>query len=274
MNEIIRNLTIENYLNLKAAFANSKKIFWSEEKSKLIHPGEYGSYREELLKRWLRMYIPKNYDISSGFIINHEGLISHQCDIVIYNKNITPHIETIDKQTFFPVETVIAVGEVKSDINSSRELNDYLIKMSSIKRMRLSVEPPRIYQSVFGGEFDIAANPYFNVFTFLICNKFNFRFDVNEINYNGIERIFQHNMILSLEDGLSSYVTKEGTPNLEIPFMPDKELNYYYSASDKKDLPSHIILFLVNLNRAMFFTTQLEIDMTFYLTDKITHNII
>lgn len=267
MNEIFRNLTIENLLNLKASFTNSKKIFWSKENNRLFHPGEYGSYREELLKKWLRMYVPRKFDISSGFVINAEGKVSTQCDIVIYDRSVTPHIETIDDQNFFPVEAVVAVGEVKSEISSCAELNKYLLKLSELKKLRQSNFTQRVYSSMFKDKFDISKNSYHNIFTFLICHKFNFNFSLKDLNYDNIEAKFKQNLILSLEDGIINYQDRN-TPNVAYPFNGEHVLQHHFRRSDDSELSNHIILFLTALNTAMFFTTILEIDITHYLTNS------
>lgn len=49
--------------------------------------------------------------------MNSENKISTQCDIIIYDIN-----HKTENQKFFPIETVIAVGEIKSDLHSFIEL--------------------------------------------------------------------------------------------------------------------------------------------------------
>jgi hypothetical protein len=268
MNEIIRNLTIENFLNLKSAFNNSKKVFWDEGKQKLIHPGEYGSYREELIKRWLRMYVPKKFEISSGFIINSENSISTQCDIIIFDKDNTPQIESFEKQKFFPIENVVAVGEVKSDINSIADINSHLEKMAKVKKLRDEIKYPRTYFHPLPGVYSPSINPYDNLFSFLICNKFNFNTSQNFIKYNA-EKNHKHNLVLSLEDGLVNYTSKKGDPNLAVPFYGEEEHSETFLRSDGGELPCHINLFLTSFYTALTLTSLLEIDMTYYLTNKI-----
>lgn len=266
MNKIIEKITAQNFLDLKSAFENSKDIFWDQENNKLIHPGEYGTYRERLLKKWLRMYIPKNFDISSGFIINSENKISSQCDIIIYNKDITPHIENSEKQSFYPIESVIAIGEVKSTINTPKDLNNALKKLSKLKKFRKIKDKHRVHKSVFNDEFNIEKNPFHNVFTFLICYKFNFDYRLDIVNYENIEHYYHHNVILSLTDGIANYATSK-TGNLGFPFSGSEKHYQHFCKNKNSDLPPHIKIFLTTLNTAMFFTTQLEIDMAFYLDD-------
>lgn len=268
MNEIIRNLTIENFLNLKSSYDNSKKIFWDEGKRKLVHPGEYGNYRERLVKRWLRIYTPERFGISSGFLINSDNKISTQCDIIIYDRDKTPQIQATDDQVFFPIETVAIVGEIKSDINSATELNTYLEKLSELKKLREGVKFPTPYFTVTPERYNPTQNSLDNIFTFLICNKINFDLTKNPINYKS-ELKHKHNLILSLNDGLISYVVKAGSPQIAIPFGLNNPHHHCYVEDDGQELPSFIGLFLCSLHNALISTTLLEIDMAFYLSDNV-----
>lgn len=275
MNKIIRNLTIQNYRNFKFSFENSKEIFWDEKQKKLIHPGEYGAYREELAKRWLEMYISKRFGIGSGFIINSSGSISTQCDIVIYDRTTTPKIENINNQKFFPIETVSCVGEIKSDINSIGQLNSYLIKLAEIKKMRENVKDPDPYfRGNFNSSFSPLNNPFDNIFTFLICNKFKFKINPEKIDYGEIEQRFKHNVVLSLHNGILNYRTLAGTKNLLFPFTGEIRLIDNYLANDNEELPTPVINFLSAFQMASNYNALLNIDMTRYLTDKIVEKII
>ncbi|WP_369014885.1 DUF6602 domain-containing protein [Flavobacterium anhuiense] len=273
MNDIIRNLTVQNFENLKASFDYSKKIFWDEEKNKLIHPGEFGSYREKIIHDWLRLYVPKKYGIASGFVINSRNKISTQCDLIIYDIHHTPQIQTDENQKFFPIETVLAIGEIKSDINSFTDLKKYAEKLSEIKKMRSEVKNPKPYYKHIPGNFDLDKNPQDNIFTFLICNKFNF--DPTGKNYNiDTDKKHRTNLILSLTDGLINYTSTKGAPNLWFPFLDESELIPTFIKNNNKNSPDHVILFLTSLIMAIKFTTLLEIDMTLYLTDEVYDDLI
>lgn len=274
MNKIIRNLTIQNYRNFKFSFENTKKIFWDEINNKLIHPGEYGAYREELAKKWLELYVPENFGIGSGFIINSSGSISTQCDIVIYDKITTPKIENISNQRFFPVETVSCVGEIKSDINSIGELNSYLIKLAEIKKIRENVKDPDPYfRGSFRSSFSPLNSPFNNIFTFLICNKFKFELNPEKIDYGEIEQRFKHNLVISLHNGILNYRTKADTKNLAFPFMREIHHIDNYLENDNEELPTPIINFLSALQIALNNNALLSIDMTLYLTENVIEKI-
>ena len=273
MNKLFRNITTENYFELLSSFERSKEIFWNEESNQLIHPGEFGEYREDLLKRFIRLYIPENFGISSGFIITAKGEISHQCDIIIYDKDKTPKIQNMESQRFFPIETVLGVGEVKSTINSIGELNDYLIKLSKLKTLRSSVSDPTTYKR---GGFKSPYNPDLvfsdNIFTFLLCYKLDFKLELDKIDYKDIDFRYWHNMVLSLKDGLISYQAGK-TKNLYFSFAGDKPHTFWFLKNDDKELPVSIEIFLAGLSFFVNNTTLLEIHFDYYLTDNLAHKI-
>src|SRR5918998_5104088 len=118
------------------AFANgytntAHDLFYDEDSNKLIHPGEFGGLRESLLRDLLKNFLPEEYGVSQGFVISPDGEISNQCDVIVYSRRYTPLIRTPEHQRFFPVESVVAVGEVKSIVDSNT-LRDALIKLVRI----------------------------------------------------------------------------------------------------------------------------------------------
>lgn len=270
MNNLFKNITTENYIELLNSFERSKEIFWDDEEKKLIHPGEYGEYREELLKRFLNLYIPEDYGISSGFIIASNGEISHQCDIIIFDKRKTPKIQNLDSQRFFPIETVLGVGEIKSTINSIGVLNKYLIKLSKIKKFRSLVIDPTPYKR---GDFKTPYNPKNlfadNIFTFLLCYKFDFKLDLKSIDYKKVDFRLWHNMVLSLKDGLLTYRTNK-TKNLYFSFAGGNKHDFWFLKNDGRELPVPIEIFLSALSFFVNKNTLLEIHIERYLTDDLT----
>ena len=81
---------------------DAREIFWGISKkmtqdfesisSQIHHSGSKGEVREEILKRFLKDYLPKKYSVSSGEIIDIEGNVSNQCDVVIYDASNCPFI--------------------------------------------------------------------------------------------------------------------------------------------------------------------------------------
>lgn len=273
MNQIVKQLTIDNFNNFEDSFVNAKKVFWSEKDKKLIHPGEYGEYREDLVKKWLKMYVPEKFGIGSGFVIGSNGYVSTQYDIIIYDKEKTPIIEDVEKKRFFPVETVSCVGEVKSDIKTMDDLKSYLKKLLEVKKEKENIKDPSPYCGFQKDCFSPKQNQFHNIFTFLICNKFNFSVDLQKINYTKEYR-YKHNLVLSLQDGILNYSTpSRKTKNLCFPIMKGVANYDNFIKKDNLDLSNTVISFISSLQMALNNNVLLDIDMTLYLTDKIIEKI-
>jgi Domain of unknown function (DUF6602) len=100
------------------------KIDFEEQAKLLGHPGEVGTGRETVLENILVKYLPRRYGVDSGFVIDALGNKSEQIDIIIYEADYTPVFEIVDGKKFFPCETVVAVGQVRTDIGSRDRSNE------------------------------------------------------------------------------------------------------------------------------------------------------
>ena len=212
-NKIFDSLLKEKTDIFKIAFANiSKQIFWDSKGKKLIHPGEYGMYRESICKDFIRFLIPRRLEIDQGFLINSTGDVSTQCDIIVYDSLSAPLIETGERQRFFPVESVCAVGEVKSVLTKS-DFIETINKLGNHKSLRNCINDPFILHSENKTKFDPINCHTDQIFTFLICQKL--KFDISDLTrdlnkYYTIKPYQKHNLILSIEDGLFLYVDNQG----------------------------------------------------------------
>jgi len=193
----------------------SRELFFDEEKARLINAGEFGRLREVVSKDFIRFTIPRRLDIGTGFIMNHTGDVSTQVDLVVYDRNETPLVQDSEKQYFYPVETVCAVGEIKSVLSKS-EFKKAINKLARIKeiRERIAETDTEIIrtnpQRPLPARFDPENNDSDRILTFLICERFDFDNNnlTNELNTfyeSDIEPRNKHNMILSIDDGLLLY---------------------------------------------------------------------
>ena len=295
MNNIIRELTSFNIKNIKSAFTISKQVFTSESDGKLFHAAEFGGYRENLITHWLKLYLPEKYGISSGFVITPTNKISTQCDLVIYHKDCAPVIDN-NNQRFFPIESVVGVGEIKSDIQSPGELNEALRKLGRVKLLRTELDKIKsdlgVYERNFErtiqrsidlnpGKFNapqedvnnfkkvsFRGNPYDNMFTFLLCNKFAFDYLNFKFDYQDVESHFWHNSILSMHDGLFSYISPGNTPHISFPATGDLTHRHYFTPSKDEPIPPYIRIFLSKFYTGITNTTVFEFDMLNYLSPE------
>jgi len=208
----------------------SKSLFYDEKERKLIHAGEFGTYREAIVREFLRFFVPQNFDISTGFVINSNDDVSTQCDIVIFDPEVTPLIQSGSRQRFFPIEPIVGVGEIKSDI-SREQLAEALEKLGKVKQMRDHTPGDHIHKrrSLMGSTaFDQRIHPNDQIVTFLICQKFSFNWDNlhNQLAdlYGDVEQRHWHNLLLSVNDALFLYRDANGHPS-EYPVFIERKHN-------------------------------------------------
>jgi hypothetical protein len=103
--------------------------------SQVTHSGTKGEGREDIVKRFLTDYLPKNLGVGSGLVIDSTGRPSLQQDVVIYDISKCPILYNMGGSQIFPVEGVYAVIEVKSNLDGA-ELNDCIEKILSVKNLK------------------------------------------------------------------------------------------------------------------------------------------
>lgn len=129
------------------AYANlvGKDLVLSFDKAGLgTTAGLVGSAKEHPVRTRLEHILPAGIAVGSGCVIDSYGETSRQMDVVLYEKNICPiySINDAPETTYYPCEGVVAVGEIKSSLDSD-ELEDIFLKMESVKRLkRFSIETP------------------------------------------------------------------------------------------------------------------------------------
>src|ERR1700693_2442591 len=156
-------------------------------------PGLIGSARENPARRQLEKLLPAFVSCGSGLLIDSFGGRSDQQDIVFYERDFCPiySINDTPEATYYPVEGVVAVGEVKSIVDKGI-LFDALRKLKSAKLLRRYSEktqegamPPAANFRPFGfastvvgtvqDEYDQAKKFRDQIFSFLICKSFRTR---------------------------------------------------------------------------------------------------
>ncbi|WP_460318082.1 DUF6602 domain-containing protein [Pseudomonas ogarae] len=83
----------------------------------LDHNGEKGSLRETFVKELIQLFLPVQFGIGSGVIIDLWGRQSPQVDLLIYDKRTMPPILEIDGRGIYPIDSVLRVLEVKSGVD-------------------------------------------------------------------------------------------------------------------------------------------------------------
>lgn len=99
---------------------------------RLPHEGLKGSENEQALADVLRSFLPSRYGIEvNALVIDREGAVSRQCDIVIYDDVQFPKY----LRKVYPVETVFAVIEVKTEL-SKQQVDGALQNEAALRQLR------------------------------------------------------------------------------------------------------------------------------------------
>lgn len=272
-NRIFNSLLDEKIASFIRGFSDTAKQTFVDQSGKLIHPSEYGRYRESCCKDFLQYFIPRRLDIEDGFIINTHDEVSTECDIVIYDKNNTPLIQSKELQKFYPVETVAAVGEIKSTL-SKKQLKDALEKLSKVKSLRKGLLTSGFLNRSSSEGYDPERNPRDTLFTFLICEKFDFdqkdlAVTLNNIYSEGTNPNYRHNLLLSLRDGLATYYSKkDGDIHLSVPYPVFNNIPVKTVFSESTQDNDHIKTFASYMFMGTSGTALIQPDITSYLMSK------
>ena len=106
------------FIDIIATYYND--IITGSNKLRMIHPTDIsasGYELEEPIRTALKRLLPEKFLVSQGHVINKDGLVSPQFDIIICDRLATPTLFTTQNDTnYFPIETVIAIGEIKNTL--------------------------------------------------------------------------------------------------------------------------------------------------------------
>lgn len=130
----------------------------------ILHPGSKGDSLENVWIEWLRKYLPNRYCVDKAIIIDSNGSLSHQIDLVIYDQQYTPFVFTQNGIHYIPAEGVYAIFEVKPDLQGNVGEDNFFeyagkkiesvrsLKRTSVKIINAGVEvPARPLTKIIGG---------------------------------------------------------------------------------------------------------------------------
>lgn len=256
--------------NFEANFNYAEKLFESSDPNKAyIHNHEFGAFREELVRKFLRSVVPNKLKISEGFLINRNECTSKQIDLIIYDKDNCPLIEDQLNNRFFPVESVVGIGEVKSILTKSM-LKEALKKLAANKEINRDKNPNNI---IYRDDDDKSTNNLMvkdKPFSFLICKKLDFVTSniENEIQelYEEIDVRHWHNFIFSIEDGYIGYQDSKIYTNISwIPTNEDYRNKCMIRPPGESGM-AHFRTFAKAINILSFSTTIYRPEIPDYIT--------
>jgi hypothetical protein len=181
--EALRNAT-----DRMAPDFNDSKLF--------THSGDKGEFRERIIEKFLRPFLPKCYGLGSGEVFSQDGASSRQIDVVVYDDVFSNVLFREGSNSLFPCESVFGTIEVKS-VLSAEELATSIENVASVKRLprrgttMLNVTP--ISEIHVGGGLQytqpLISNPYIGViFAYSGLRPENVLHELNEYLFGGEPR--------------------------------------------------------------------------------------
>ena len=104
------------------------------------HPGSKGDASENEWIEWLKKYLPQRYKVDKAFVIDHEGTLSEQMDIVIYDRQYSPFVFHHNGIIYIPAESVYAVFEVKQELNKGN-MEYAAAKIACVRNLKRTSAP-------------------------------------------------------------------------------------------------------------------------------------
>ena len=80
------------------------------------HNPTIGVLTEEILRTFLKDYLPKGISVEQGFILSEKGELSKQCDIIIYDSSNYAPFYRVNEIVIVPNQSVISIIEIKTTL--------------------------------------------------------------------------------------------------------------------------------------------------------------
>ena len=125
----IQDLIREAARHLRAEF--------EEIKNTNPHFAERGAEADSILRKFLNDHLPKRFAADTGLVVDEDGGVSSQCDVVIYDAIDSPIYRRGQRVLILPSDNVAVTIEVKSNLNKA-ELEDAAKKIASVKALKRS----------------------------------------------------------------------------------------------------------------------------------------
>src|SRR5437762_100319 len=104
-----------NFEGVIKAVGKKMVVDFEDISSEVTHRGAKGRIREQrIVTDYLTKYLPSKIGIGTTEIVSSDDQISHETDIVLYDKFTTPYLLKEECYQIFPIECVYGVLEVKS----------------------------------------------------------------------------------------------------------------------------------------------------------------
>lgn len=217
----------------------------------ILHSGSKGDSLENVWIEWLRKYLPNRYCVDKAIVIDSNGELSHQLDLVIYDQQYTPFVFTQNGIHYIPAEGVYAIFEVKPDFKGNVGDKDFFKyagdKIGSVRRLK------RTSVKIINAGKEVAARPLTKIIGGILASTNSYTHSNNntiESHLKELKGVQTIEMGCAVDYG-SFYVNYIGQENVDNLNFEERISNYYQERTFDK------ITFSGNDNSLVTFFLQL-----------------
>ena len=98
------------------------------------HNPTIGTLTEEILRKFLATFLPKGVSVEQGFVVDNNGELSKQVDIIIYDSQLYAPYYRINDIVVVPNASVLAIVEVKTTVKSKTAFHDIINYFYSVSK--------------------------------------------------------------------------------------------------------------------------------------------
>lgn len=249
---------MDNSISIQTLFNGLQKQMEAQlntNRDNIPHPGTKGDSLENVWIEWLRKYMPNRYNIDKAVVVDSNGQLSDQIDLVIYDQQYTPFVFTQNGVHYIPAEGVYAVFEVKPDLEGSCSVKGEAIsyieyagrKIESVRKLT------RTSTKIIDRGESRSARPLTKIIGGILTSVNSYKQkETIEKHLKSLEGLKSIDMGCSVEFG-SFYVNYEGEENKETIDLNSRIQGYYndrdYVETAYSERESSLVTFFLQLSR-------------------------
>ena len=128
----LRDIFLGLQTEMVASLSSSRQV--------IPHPGTKGTASELHWLTMLNNYLPERYFVDNAFVLDCDGNLSDQIDVVIYDRQYSPFLFNQHFTKYVPAESVYAVLEVRQEIDLEN-VKYAGEKVASVRQLRRTTVP-------------------------------------------------------------------------------------------------------------------------------------
>ncbi len=151
-----------NSVSLKEVFGGLQKQMIDKmeaDRKTIPHAPTLGDEGESSWLEIFQSYLPKRYQAEKAFVLDADGKLSQQQDIVIFDRQYSPFLLCHKQAHYIPAESVYAVFEVKQDLTRDhiRYAGEKVASVRALHRTSANIyhaagrHDPKAHFTILGG---------------------------------------------------------------------------------------------------------------------------